>query len=135
MKKIHAEMAELQNSVVITGYIDYADMPCVYKLGNVAVLPSIWEEPAGLTMVEAAVSGLPLITTNSGGIPEYIPQNCAIFVDRDENLVENLADKIKLLYFNPSMAKQLSEQGVQLKEKYNLLNYFQSFVRIIESYT
>ena len=35
------------------------------------MLPSMWDEPAGLTMVEAMASGVPVITTNSGGIPEY----------------------------------------------------------------
>ena len=64
-------------------------MPSIYQLGNIAVLPSMWEEPAGMTMVEAVVSGLPLITTNSGGIPEYISDDVAVLLDRDENLVDN----------------------------------------------
>ena len=28
------------------------------------MLPSMWDEPAGLTMVEAMASGVPVITTN-----------------------------------------------------------------------
>lgn len=87
--ELQKEAEDIKDRIIFTGYIDYNDMPSIYQLGNAAVLPSIWEEPAGMTMVEAVVSGLPLITTNSGGIPEYIPDNVAILLNRDVNLVDN----------------------------------------------
>jgi glycosyltransferase involved in cell wall biosynthesis len=56
----------------------------------------MWEEPAGLTMIEAMACGIPTITTCSGGIPEYV-DDCAIVLERDERLVMNIAAQVDLL--------------------------------------
>lgn len=82
--QLQKDAVPIKDQIIFTDYIDYDDMPSIYHLGNVAVLPSMWDEPAGMTMVEAVVSGLPLITTNSGGIPEYIPEGLAIILNRDD---------------------------------------------------
>lgn len=47
----------LESNIIFTGYVDYSNMPYIYHVGNVAVLPSLWEEPAGMTMVEARYLG------------------------------------------------------------------------------
>ena len=71
-----------------------------YKLADLAVFPSIWEEPAGLTMLEATIASLPLITTRTGGIVEYLEEEQAIFVDNDEKIVNALTKKINDFFDN-----------------------------------
>ena len=56
------------------------------------VLPSIWDDPAPLAVIESLVSGKPLITTRSGGIPEYADEQSAIILERGDQLVDQLAD-------------------------------------------
>lgn len=129
--KLRALAEDIKHRIIFTGYIDYSDMPTIYALGNVAVLPSIWEEPAGMTMVEAVIAGTPLITTNSGGIPEYIPKGAAIILERDEHLVDNIISAICDLMDNPEKAKNMSEKGSELKNKLNLEMYYKNFVDII----
>lgn len=73
----------IKNQIVFTGFIPYEQLPNYLKVGDVAVVPSMWEEPFGLTCVEAMAAGLPLITTNSGGIPE-ICMNAAHVIDKKE---------------------------------------------------
>lgn len=120
------------DKVIFTGYIDYADMPYIYKIGNVAVLPSIWNEPAGMTMVEAVISGLPLITTNSGGIPEYIPNNVAVILDRDQELVNNLKHAICRIMDDRYFSELLCSNGEILKDELNRKNFYKNFEEIIE---
>ena len=61
----------MSDKIIFTGFIKYEDINKFYSLADIAVLPSIWNDPAPLTIIESLVSGLPIITTNSGGIPEY----------------------------------------------------------------
>lgn len=68
-KKMRQKFAELGERVVFTGYVPYQEMWKYYKLADVAVLPSIWEEPAGLTMIEASAAGTPLINNCIWGNP------------------------------------------------------------------
>lgn len=106
-------------------------VPILTSGGNIAVLPSMWEEPAGMTMVEAVVSGLPLITTNSGGIPEYISDDVAVLLDRDENLVDNIRDTIVKIKEHPMEYDYIKKSRDKFMEKYKLDKYYNDFASII----
>lgn len=129
--KLLEEAKSLGDNIIFTGYVDYSNMPSIYQLGNVAVLPSLWEEPAGMTMVEAAISGIPLITTNSGGIPEYIPNDAAIILNRDDSLVENIKAEIMRIKEYPDCYENMKKNGQLLAKEYNLDNFYNNFASII----
>lgn len=129
--QLREEAENIREQIVFTGYVQYSEMPVLYKLSNVAVLPSLWEEPAGMTMVEAAVSGIPLITTKSGGIPEYIPENAAIWVERDKSVANSIAHSIMMLKSRCDMADKISEEGRKLDKNYNLSVFYQNFEKIL----
>lgn len=102
---------QLDNQVVFTGFIAYEDMPKAYNAADIAVLPSMWNEPAGLTIIEAMACGKPVITTQSGGIPEYANTECAILVERNEEVATTLAEKIDDLFENEQAAHTLGENA------------------------
>ena len=56
----------INNNIIFTGFVPYEEMPKVYNVADIAVLPSMWEEPAGLTIIESMACGIPVITTVSG---------------------------------------------------------------------
>ena len=76
-------LIEGQKNIFFTGYINYNDMPKIYAIADLVVLPSMWEDPAPLTVIEALTSGKPLITTNSGGIPEYVINTGTIILAKE----------------------------------------------------
>lgn len=96
-QKIYSISKELGNRVKITGYVPYEEIWKYYKLADIAVLPSMWEEPAGLTIIEAMAAGLPVITTISGGIPEFINENYGILLKRDNKIIENIRASILVM--------------------------------------
>jgi glycosyltransferase involved in cell wall biosynthesis len=54
------------------GWLDPEQKEGFFDAIDCLVVPSEWEEPAGLVVVEAAARGVPVIGAASGGIPEYV---------------------------------------------------------------
>ena len=121
----------LTNQIVFTGYVNYSLMADIYNMADVVVLPSIWEEPAGMTIIEAMACKKPVITTFSGGIPEYTGNGNCILLKKDESLVENITNNIKKLLSDCSFATKIAENGYHQAIKYNKLFYYKQFLSIL----
>ena len=52
----------------------------------IGVVPSLWEEPFGMTVIEGMACGLPMICSRRGGIPEIITH------EKDGILIDNYLD-------------------------------------------
>lgn len=65
----------IKSNIHFTGYIDYKKVPFYLHLADIAVVPSIWEEPFGLTCIEALAAGLPLITTAKAAYQKLLLMN------------------------------------------------------------
>ncbi len=123
--KLIEESATIKDRVIFTGYINYQMIPSYLKVGDVAVVPSMWEEPFGLTVVEAMAAGLPLITTRSGGIPE-ICDGVATMVER-EHIIENLVAAIQDLYKHPQKRQQMSAASLERSKMFDKETYAKNF--------
>lgn len=115
----------IKEQVVFTGFVDYQQVPSYLKMANLAVVPSRWEEPFGLTVVEAMAAGLPLIATRSGGIPE-ICEGVATLVER-EQLAQQLANAIDELYQNPARRKEMAEASLACSRRFDKDTYARHF--------
>lgn len=123
-EKLYQKSMQLKNRVIFTGYVNSCDMPLYYNLADVAVLPSMWDEPAGLTNIEALSCGLPVITTNSGGIPEYVNEN-GIILERNDDLVNNIAKSVLRIMNN-------GYHSCIDSSKYDMGEYIDKFVDAIQ---
>jgi spore coat protein SA len=119
----------MSNKVIFTGFIAYDEIPDIYAIADISVIPSIWNDPAPLTVIEAMAAGTPLITTHSGGIPEYANERCAIILERDLNLIDNLAHSIDKLLSNDALREQMAKNARETVGDLNLENYYQNFVK------
>ena len=125
------ETLHIQKNVIFTGFINYEEVPSYLKMADIAVVPSMWEEPFGLTIVEAMAAGLPLITTHSGGIPE-ICTGVATIVERD-NIVENLANAITDLYEHPQKREKMAQASLKRSKLFDKDTYARNFFDAIQS--
>lgn len=126
------QMSEaIKNRVLFTGFIPYKEMPFIYSIADIAVLPSIWDEPAGLTMIEAMASGLPLITTLSGGIPEYVKGDGAVLLPRNEHIINNMAGALRELVMNHDLRLMMAKGSQLISQSMNLDQYYLNFIKEI----
>jgi glycosyltransferase involved in cell wall biosynthesis len=130
IEQLEKESEPIKDRVIFTGFIDYNQVPSYLKMADIAVVPSMWEEPFGLTVVEAMAAGLPLITTKSGGIPE-ICEGVATIVDR-ENIVDNLASAIHDLYNNPVKRKQMATTSLERSKLFDKETYAKNIFEALE---
>ena len=122
----------ISSKVIFTGFIKYEEINKFYSIADIAVLPSIWDDPAPLTVIESLVSGLPIITTNSGGIPEYATNGSAIIIERNKDLVENLSKNINSLLNDEAKLKEMSTSAKKVSKDLTLNNYYNNFIDILK---
>lgn len=124
-QKLHdlASRPQVKERIIFTGFVDYNDMPALYEMADVCVLPSIWDDPAPLAVIESLVSGKPLITTRSGGIPEYANDDCAIILERDNQLVDYLAQAMVELANDSQKRASMSSSTSGLRLQLNSRTY------------
>jgi len=135
-QKIQTQITKhkLQNNIELVGEVSYDETPKYLAQSDIFVRPSL-SEGLGTAFLEAMASGLPIIGTPVGGIPDFLkPYNTNIQMDTndtngigDENglFVEvnnpiDLAEKILFLIKNPDIARKLGDNGRKLvEEKYD----------------
>ena len=132
MKELKKEAEDIKEQVIFTGFINYVEMPTYLKTANVIVVPSTWEEPFGLTVLEAMATGVPLIATRCGGIPE-VCEGTAILVDRDD-IVNQLSEAIIHLYKNPEFAKSLGGEAQMRSWSFDKDVFSKEYLQVIKQY-
>jgi glycosyltransferase involved in cell wall biosynthesis len=99
----------------------------VWKLTDIAIMPSSEAESFGLVAVEAMLAKKPVIGSNHGGLTEIIINNETGFLVEPNN-VEALSEALSKLIDNPELRKSFGERGYQraIKE-FSVDKYVQSF--------
>lgn len=105
----------------------------MYSISNCVVIPSQWEEVFGVVALEAMTMRKPVIASISGGLPEVLSKECALFIRRDSNFVSNLSKAMMKIYDNPSLRKLLSENGRKRSKKFptSELEYYETVSKYI----
>ncbi len=90
------------------------EVPELYRLcadsKGVFVNPAL-VEPFGITLIEAAACGLPIVATNDGG-PVDIIANCENGILVDSRKYENIAEAIRSILFHPDLWEKYSNNGI-----------------------
>ena len=93
-KKIIDVTSDIKDAVIFTGYVNYDDMKYYYKMMDVVVIPSKWNEPFGLVALEALAMNLKVISTPNGALKEALLDN-AFYVSCDIDSIFNALDVIE----------------------------------------
>ena len=100
-------------------FVSYDEMPDVHRMADVFVLPSYptmtWQEQFGMVLIEAMACGKPVISTNSGSIPEVIG-DAGILISPGNFF--QLAEIILNLMSNRGFALEVGNRGRQRVETY-----------------
>ena len=75
--------------------VPYSQIPAVYRSADLFFLPSLttptWEEQYGMVLIEAMASGIPIVTTECGAIPEVVGPAALVVPENDvQSMVEGI---------------------------------------------
>ena len=132
-KALREKAAHLSDRIIFTGFIPYAQMPNYLQIADIAVIPSVWDDPFPTTVLEAQATGLPIISTRRGGIPEQVTEESAILLDTDEYFVDNLATAIRNLYQHPEKRKALGQAGLLHSKYFDKERFAKDFFKAIQT--
>lgn len=118
----------LQNRVFIKGSIPHNELLSLYKKGCIdcVILPSIEtdngeKEGIPVSLIEAMAYGIPVISTNTGGIPELLNDGAGIIVQQKNP--REIANAIISLINNRALYKNICEKGYdRVYKKFNISN-------------
>jgi glycosyltransferase involved in cell wall biosynthesis len=108
------------------------ELPLIYQNAECFIYPSLFEG-FGIPLLEALVSGIPVITSKGGCFHEAAGPG-SIYVD-PQNHVE-LAEAIQIVCSNPDLKQKMIEQGkewaVQFSDENIAKNYFNLYRSLFE---
>jgi len=121
----------IEESVLFTGQVDRSTVQSHLKETDLFLLPSL-DEGLGIVLLEAQASGIPVIATDVGGIPDAVNQNeSAILVPPKKPMV--LADKLEFLCNNPDQWIDMGNKGREyVKGNFNSNDLNARLERILE---
>lgn len=132
---IHARLAKkgLSHAVTIKK-LEYHTIAQLYQKARIFVLPSIssktWEEQYGMALIEAMACGLPIVTTDSGAIPEVVG-NSAMIVP--QNNAPELFRALDTLLSTADIRKKLGTIAyMRARDMFGAHKFSQSIAQIYE---
>jgi spore coat protein SA len=102
-------------NVQFLGYVDPATLGEQFRAADIFCCPSTWDEPFGMTNVEAMATRLPVIASRCGGIPEVFSEGGALLVQ--PNSAEEIAAACEKLLNDPQLREQIAEDGYRSFKK------------------
>ncbi|MFH1313869.1 MAG: glycosyltransferase [Candidatus Eisenbacteria bacterium] len=106
---------DIGGSVRFTGFVENERIPALLNRMDMLVLPSI-SEAFGVTALEAAACGLPVIASNTGGLPEVVLDGETGFLVAPKK-PEAIVRKAVLLIKDAGMRQRMGEAGRKFVEE------------------
>jgi glycosyltransferase involved in cell wall biosynthesis len=103
---------QLEEQVKFLGYINHSEVQQAFQKMDMAVIASLTES-FGVSAVEAAACGLPVVATNVGGLPEVVIDGVTGLLCEADN-VNDLAEKMSQLVQDRSLRLKMGKAGRQL---------------------
>lgn len=98
------ESLNLQDIISMTGFLTGPDLQREIESVDVVVMPSVWEETAGLSAMEHMMRGRVVIVANIGGLGEVVGDTGLKFHPFD---AADLAEKMIKIILNPDLLERI----------------------------
>jgi glycogen synthase len=110
--KEFVESEGMQDKVNFPGVLSRQELKELYQTHNVLVFPSRFQEPFGISQIEAMAAGLTLVTSGTGGAGEIVENGKEGLTFESENPLD-LANVLSSLPVSPDEWEKITRAGQQ----------------------
>jgi glycosyltransferase involved in cell wall biosynthesis len=122
------------SNVKFFGHISDSSLIKLYYRADVCVVPSVWDEPLGLVVLEAMATKTPVVVTRKGGIPLAVKEGVNGFFVRPRNARE-IAEKVNKLLSDDLIRARMGERARQtIKERFTWEKIAHKFERMYQQF-
>lgn len=94
---VRQECAQWPDRCRLLGVVPPSQIQRYYRLGDLLVVPSEFEEPFGMVAIEAMACGVPVLAARKGGLPEFVLPEETGFLIEDLEDPSRFAGQIEVL--------------------------------------
>jgi glycosyltransferase involved in cell wall biosynthesis len=125
----HLRERGLIESVIFSGWVDQEDLPAIYTLAKCFVFPSVYET-FGIPVLEALACGCPVVSSNTGAIPE-LAEGAAALIDPFDQ--QTLAERIMDVLESESVFNRFRMLGIERAKEFTWTKAAKKTLNIFES--
>ena len=119
----------------LIGYRAGSEFADLLRNADIFCCPSIWNDPFPMSCLEAMSSGLPVVASKIGGIPEQLAHGGGLLVAPDDK--EELASVLQQLISDDSYREKLATEALEASRNHflwaNTAEQYHSFLRGLAS--
>lgn len=121
--QLHAKSASLP-----IRFVGHQQPAAFFKEIDIAVVPSIWNEPLGRVVIEAMANGKPVVATPVGGIPELLQDGGGVLAS-DCSASAFTSAVIAILGAGHEALAELANSALVSSRKYSSLRVSDSYIK------
>jgi glycosyltransferase involved in cell wall biosynthesis len=118
----------LSSRVLVLGCVDYGDLPALYRLSRMLVLPTLFES-ISIPIYEAFALKVPVCCSNKVGLPEQVGEAAVLF---DPEAPEDIADKVISLLKDDALRERLALSGYERISHFDHEGYARGLREVLE---
>jgi glycosyltransferase involved in cell wall biosynthesis len=120
----------VQHQIELCGYV--ADKSRIFGTIDVCIVPSRCDEALGMSAIEAAGFGSPVICSSRGGLPEIVKHGETGFVV-DPERPEKIADAIKVFVQNRDLVRTMGAAAqARAHTEFSIQRFGNEFIQVLE---
>jgi glycosyltransferase involved in cell wall biosynthesis len=126
---IRIDELNLNDKIKHLGYIDYEDLPYMYKMSQFLVMPTLFES-VSIPIYEAFALNVAVCSSNVVALPEQIGDAGLIF---DPHNINDIAEKMMMYLGNESLRKEKARLGYERVNGFNHESYRAKLMEILNA--
>ena len=117
----------LKDKVKHLGYVDYQDLPYIYKMSKFLVMPTLFES-VSIPIYEAFALEVAVCSSNTVALPEQVGDAGILFNPNDEG---DIAHKMTMYLNDNSLRNAKAKLGLERVKDFNHENYKIKLLKVL----